>query len=383
MRKRDDRAWWRWISVRGKRRIQVVLVERGARTTETLPSEATIREADRRVAVLSAALERGDVQAPLDWDELIDAFTADRKERKARASTISAYTSHLRSVARALHDVDPLALTTAHAARYVRDIVEERGLSAATAVRGIDAVAIVQRWAIEKGWLRTATWAKVSKPEILTERRHLQPDEAGPFLRAAARLSTSPPGKARPADWERWEAAAWVLLHGLRVAEAAQLLVSDIDLVGGVVHVRDRSSARTKTKASARAVPIVSDGALACLRRTFRDVPGDSYAFETRRVDGARGRTKWFGRRCAATCEEAEIEAVTPHGLRHTVATAAVIAGASMHSIQALLGHSDAKITAKTYSHATSQQRAQGAAVVVGAWLDRVVAARPDLEVVR
>lgn len=386
MRKRSDRAWWRWRTVHGERRLQVVLVERGVTTTETLEREATERQADRKVAILQAALDRGDIQAPLNWDELVEAFLEDRRERRCRPATLAAYRHHLKSVERTLGEgVDPLTLTERDAERYEREMLDG-GASAATVVRGLDAMAIVQRWCIDRGWLRVATWQGVQRPEILTERRHLQPDQAGPFLRAAARLSAAPPGEARRKDWERWEAAAWLLLHGLRVAEAAQLRVGDLDLVSGVVHVYDRIGGRTKSSAGARAVPIVSDGALVCLRRTFRDVAGDEYAFRVQRVgsESARGRTKWFGRRCAATCEAAGIDPpVTPHGLRHTVATAAVVAGADMHSLQALLGHSDARVTAKVYAHASSEQRARGAAGVVGAWLDRVVAARPVMEVVR
>lgn len=378
MRKRGDRAWWSWLTLRGEKRIRVYLVERGVRTTETLPREATAREAERRVRILTAALARGDVSAPADWTEAIDAFIASRAN--PRPATVSSYRSHLGSVQRTLAGSDPLALTTRDAERYHSAIIDA-GLSASTAKGGMQAVRIFQRWAVAQGWLTRATWEEAELPEVLSEKRHLQHDEMGRFLRAAERLG---------ARWPEWPAAAYLLCHGLRTSEGKHLLVRDIDLTAGVVQVVDRVGSRTKTATSVRSFPVLSASALACLRRTFRDLPGDAPAFPTgkRRKDEARagaatGRTKWFARRCEATCAEAEIGVpVTPHGLRHTVATAAVVAGADMHSVQALLGHADARTTARIYSHATAAQRAHGAAVVVGAWLDRVVEARPGLEAV-
>jgi site-specific recombinase XerD len=378
MRKRDDRAWWRWVQLRGERRISIVLVLGGVKSTQTLPSGATEREASRHVRILTAQLESGRADAPADWDEAIDQFI---ESRTGRRSTLASYRNNLRSVARTLPTSDPLALTESHAAAFVA--ARAGAVSASTIKGAIDAVAIMQRWCVAQGWLDRATWDEVERPEVIAAARHLRPDQLGAFLRASERL-----GKRD--GWEQWPAAAYLLCHGLRTAEVQHLLVADIDLVSGFVSVVDRLGARTKTRASIRTIPIVSAAALECLRETYRDAAPTWPAFPTgRQASGsdvpvmASGRTAWFARRCRATCAEAEITpAVSPHDLRHTVATAAVIAGADMHSVQSLLGHSDARVTARIYSHATSAQRAQGAAEIVGAWLDRVVAPKPGLRAV-
>lgn len=43
---------------------------------------------------------------------------------------------------------------------------------------------------------------------------------------------------------------------------------------------------------------------------------------------------------------------LTPHMLRHTQATLLIGSGADMKTVQARLGHSDASLTLRTYSHA-------------------------------
>ena len=406
-----DRAWWAWVDQRGEQRIRLYIVERGVRTTATLAREATPAQADREVRIASAGFARGDVAAPIDWEDLIEKFLESRragstggpgrkKRKPCRETTINNYRHHLGSVARILHDRDPLALTEADARTYARALLEPEDdadlRSPATVVRGLDAVAIAQRWCVEQGWTRVVTWEHVDRPEILSEPTLLQPDQVGAFMRAAARLSEHPPGEARVEDWCRWEAAAWLLLHGPRTNELQHMRVGDIGLTTGVVSIRDRVGARTKSASSSRIFPILSSQALACLQRTFRDVAPADPAFETakrakkhrktgereRGPAAAEGRTKWFAHRVAATCEEAGLPRVTPHGLRHSVATAMVIAGADMHSLQALLGHSDVRVTKRIYDHAESAQRSRAAAAAVGAWLDRTVVARPNLEVV-
>lgn len=95
------------------------------------------------------------------------------------------------------------------------------------------------------------------------------------------------------------------------------------------------------------------------------------------------GRSKWLARRCALTCEVAGLRPISPHALRHTVATLAITAGADVGSVQALMGHEDARVTARIYSHAIAGAQAQGAARAVGAYLDRAMGGRAALKRLR
>lgn len=377
VRKRSDRVW--------------------IRPRVVYPSR---EEAERQRRIVEAALKAGTLDAPATWAEAVDAFLADRaspsgdrRRQGVRPSTIAAYRSHLGVVGRVLADPDPLTLSLGDARRYVEARTAE-GSRPATIRAGLEAATIMQRWLVERGWIPKATWSDIARPEVLTSRRALRPDEVGQFLRAAMRLGRDPTlgdpaSERRLPDWERWPAAAWLLMHGLRTSEAAHLLVRDIDLVTGHVHVEDRDGARTKTRSSARVIPILAELALEILRETFRGKPADELAFPVHTRTPTHGgahvhdRTAWFLRRTHITCEVAGIERVSAHELRHSVATAAIVAGADMHSVQSLLGHSDARMTARVYAHASAADRAMGAARVVSDYLTRVVEARPAIRVAK
>lgn len=201
---------------------------------------------------------------------------------------------------------------------------------------------------------------------------------------AAERLAEAPPGERLPEDWRAWPAAAWLLMHGLRAGEVQHLLVRDLDLVHGIVHVRDRVGARTKSRQSDRAVPVLSEHALDVLRDAMQGRGLDEPAIPMGRAGkaGAEGRSKWLARRCELTCREAGLRPISPHALRHTVATLAITAGADVSSVQALLGHEDARVTARIYSHAVAGAQARGAARAVGEYLDRAMAGRARLRTV-
>lgn len=384
VRKRPDRAWVRPRKVHGRDVWQLVAIVDGSRTTRIYPSR---EEAERQRRIVIASIEAGTLDAPATWSDAVDAYLAHRREQGDRASSLTTLGYQLAAVGRTLGDPDPLTLTADDGRRH-RD--ERAAYARPSTVRNeLEAVTSLQRWLVSREWIPRATWLDVTRPQVVSSRSELRPDEVGRFIRAAERLGADPTlGGQHPdrriADWSRWPAAVWLLMHGLRTQEAQHLLVGDIDLVTGHVHVVDRESARTKTATSARVVPIVARRALEVLRETFRDAAPAEPAFAVHSRGGAGGsRSAWFLRRVKTTCELAGIREATVHELRHTVATAAVVAGADMHSVQALLGHADARTTARIYAHATSAERAAGAARAVSEYLDRVTEARPALKRVR
>ncbi len=63
-------------------------------------------------------------------------------------------------------------------------------------------------------------------------------------------------------------------------------------------------------------------------------------------------RVQNFRRRCFDTAAaEVGLEGLTPHELRHTAASLAISAGASVKSVQLMLGHASAAVTLDRYSH--------------------------------
>ena len=372
------RARVRTRVVRGET-IHELLVYRGAGPPRAVRF-ATRAEAERQCAIAGAELAAGTLDAPADWDGMIEAFLGARPG--LREGTRATYRHRLAAVAAELEGRDPLTIGAHEAADYWR-AREQDGVSPTTIRAEIDTLAILQRWCVQRGWCRVATWSDVERPEARRREEHLRPEEIGAFLRAAERLGASPPGERLAEDWRAWPAAAWLLMHGLRTSEVQHVLVRDVDLVHGVVHVVDRAGARTKSRQSSRAVPILSARALEALRDLLRDRQGepDAAAIPMGRQGraAAGGRSKWLSRRCELTCAEAGLRALSPHALRHTVATLAITAGADVSSVQALLGHEDARVTARIYSHAVAGAQARGAARAVGEHLDRVVSGRPAL----
>lgn len=341
-------------------------------------------EADRQCAIANAELKAGTLDAPADWDGMIAAFLDGRPG--LREGTRATYRFRLAAVAATFEGRDPLTIAASESVTHWR--AREQASASPTTIRAeIDTLAILQRWCVSRGWCKVATWDGVERPEARRREAHLRPDEIGAFLRAAERLGQAPPGERLAEDWRAWPAAAWLLMHGLRAGEVQHLLVRDVDLVHGVVHVVDREGARTKSRQSARAIPILSARALEALREALRDRQGepDAPAIPMGRQgrDAAGSRSKWLARRCALTCQEAGLRALSPHALRHTVATLAITAGADVSSVQALLGHEDARVTARIYSHAVAGAQAMGAARAVGEYLDRAVSGRAVVRAVR
>lgn len=128
---------------------------------------------------------------------------------------------------------------------------------------------------------------------------------------------------------------------GLRVSEACQLLVTDIDSKRGLIHVRDGKGG------SARAV-VLSERLLALLREYWRLVrPSRPFLFPSR-IPGAAITRCSVNKALSAALRRAGISKhVTPHGLRHAFATHLLEVGTDTRVIQAMLGHASIRTTTR------------------------------------
>ena len=68
-------------------------------------------------------------------------------------------------------------------------------------------------------------------------------------------------------------------------------------------------------------------------------------------VDGGWIPRDWFALRWEKACAAVGLTGVTPHILRHTAGSLALASGASVVTVQRLLGHKDATTTMNVYSH--------------------------------
>ncbi len=139
---------------------------------------------------------------------------------------------------------------------------------------------------------------------------------------------------------------------GLRVSEACNLDVDDIESAPGAAQVKVRQGKGRKD----RVIPIgrkaiAALGAYMPLRAAWMAATprGDRAAiFVTRRGRrlGPRGVRRLLGRRELAT----GVAAVPPHALRHSFATHLLGEGADLRSIQEMLGHASLRTTQR-YAH--------------------------------
>lgn len=142
-------------------------------------------------------------------------------------------------------------------------------------------------------------------------------------------------------------------LTGLRIREALNLTLDDVDMQRGVIHVRAGKGNRD------RLVPIGDRlrEVMVSYLESDRPAAADQRFFGTER-SGALSATHVERVLMLTTKKLGWNKHVTPHVLRHSFATALVKSNVSIVRIQRLLGHSDVKITS-IYTHASLDDLAE------------------------
>jgi integrase len=156
------------------------------------------------------------------------------------------------------------------------------------------------------------------------------------------------------------EHGALVLLlgfTGLRFGEAAALTVADCDLVAGQVRVHRSVTAVDGTMVysapkSHQARTVALPGFLVdVLREHLAGSDPDALAFPDSRGGPMRlsnVRQRWWRR---AVVDSGMPAGLNPHELRHSAASMAISAGASIKVVQKMLGHKSATLTLDRYGH--------------------------------
>ncbi len=153
-------------------------------------------------------------------------------------------------------------------------------------------------------------------------------------------------------------AMVYVLAYGgTRYGELAAARVGDVDLgrrrirvsrsvtyVTGDGHVEDD----TKTHQD-RTVPILTEFLANTLADVIADRDPSEYLFPHH--DGGPIPLDWFRWRFDKAADEARLTGITPKTLRHTAGSLALGAGASVVTVQKLLGHRSPMTTMNVYSH--------------------------------
>lgn len=137
---------------------------------------------------------------------------------------------------------------------------------------------------------------------------------------------------------------------GLRVSEAANLTVNDVDIDSGIVTTTGKGSKTRRVPVGASAIEWLKSYLV--LRRKRENIEIDNMFI------GSNGRPLNRQAIYISITEYAKkcgLEGVSPHTLRHSFATHLVQNSADIRSVQQMLGHADISTT-QIYTHITSKQ---------------------------
>lgn len=144
---------------------------------------------------------------------------------------------------------------------------------------------------------------------------------------------------------------------GMRYGEVAALRVGDVNLQRrrirvsrSVTYVAGRGYVEGPTKThQTRTVPILTEMLAGALASVIGDRDPSEYLFPYH--DGGPTPLDWFRWRFDQAAATAGLTGITPKTLRHTAGSLALASGASVVTVQKLLGHRNATTTMNIYSH--------------------------------
>ncbi len=262
------------------------------------------------------------------------------QSRDLSPATVRGYLADLRDFARWFEQTNgeqptPEAVTPTDVREYRAWL--QRRLKASTVNRRLHALRAWLDWAVEEGVIQANPAADVhlvreAEPGL----RWLDKRERYALQRAAERILQT----ARmhyPHRWVVYERdallALFLLNTGLRAAEVVRLTVDDLTLTARKGQVVVRGKGRKQ-----RIVPLNADARKAAQRwLAVREQAGIT-ASPLWSAGGAL-TTRTVQRAVARVAQEARLENVTPHVLRHTFAKSLIDAGVGLEQVAELLGH--------------------------------------------
>lgn len=361
------RTWIRADGTEGVRyEVRVDVGKPDGDRQQTRRRFATLREAKDYLAPILGDQRRGLHVAP---DTLTVKTAIDRwlQSQRIRPTTKAAYASALRPVVDELGDRTVQSITKCD----VEDLVQ--GLQRGTTDRGV--------------------WASTSINPMLARLRAVFADlqsqgivarNVPALVKAVKRADNKPAPTMKTLTPEHIqkliehhrhkhdEALIHLALLGLRRGELAALRWSDIDLSAATITVqrarttdgRTVHEGTTKTESGRRVLPI-PEPLLPVLRRCRIAAAADAddgYVLTQERSTGRPFHPRTVNRRWTDALEAAGVPHVRLHDARHTTATQLHAAGVQLADIAAWLGHANAEVTARIYTHSTGPGLAQAAA---------------------
>jgi len=224
----------------------------------------------------------------------------------------------------------PDLLTPEHVREYQLFLIQQQQASWSTVIQAVCALRFFYQQTLGRKWMIDFIPypRRVKKlPLVLSQ------EEVLALLQAAANLRNH-------------TLLATIYATGLRVSEAANLLVSDIDSERQLIAVRQGKGHKDR-------FVILSPKLLELLRRYWRAYKPTPYLFPGK-IPGCPISSEGIQYICQKAATAAQIsKPVSPHVLRHSFATHLLEAGTDLRTIQLLLGHNSLHTTA-VYLHVSN-----------------------------
>ena len=253
----------------------------------------------------------------------------DLQIRHYSAHTIAAYIRGVANFAKHFKK-SPDLLTPAHIREYQLFLVQQRQVSWATLVQTVCALRFFYQQTLGRKWMIEFIPypRRVKKlPLVLSQA------EVCALLQATTNL-------------KHHTILATIYATGLRVSEAANLLVSNIDSGRQLIAVRQGKGHKDR-------FVILSPKLLELLRRYWRAYRPTPYLFQGD-IPGRPINRSSINFICQSAAAAANLtKPVSPHTLRHSFATHLLEAGTDLRTIQLLLGHTSLRTTA-IYLHVSN-----------------------------
>lgn len=266
---------------------------------------------------------------------LIEEYLSVQRQRGRRPRTIESYRLFLTRFARELgKPVDEA--TTRDIRRFLMREESERGNVQSTVTRKIHILSSLYKWLHREEIIDRNPMARIDAPAD---------DESPPKYLTVEELE-----RVRDACRSFMDRLLVELLYssGVRVSEAVALDWTDIDWEGKRALVRDGKGGK------ARVVPLSTRAVMLLREYRKRRTDEQPWVFQSQfrqRMSKAaiQSRMRKLGERAGLT------ERLTPHRLRHTLATHLLAGGTPIHVVQEILGHASVRTT-QVYARTQMEQ---------------------------
>jgi integrase/recombinase XerD len=247
------------------------------------------------------------------------------------------YIWDLKAVFRWLGDEATIADLTEDRIMAYRD-ARAAQVKAATVFNELTCTRSFCKWCVRKRWLSSDPTQHVDYPKVP---RPSPRALTVPQIRLLFQIIDTEPATYK-ASWRRNRIVILLLFYtGLRISEASGLLWRDVDLEAGSLVVRTETGKNGRT----RAIPLHPR-----LKLELEKLPNQQPDAPVIPRQSGKDDTGPMGPKSVAHIFERWLSKrglnISPHQLRHTMATQMLRAGAELPDIQAVLGHESLETTA-------------------------------------